>query len=94
MGVGGDLRRDPRSQPNKRGGQSLAQAKDSLEARKGDLYVLPNSTPPLGSLGAAKRGSPPRPRLPRLLAALSAPDLRAFRQYRYRKVPISVPPPY
>src|SRR5215217_7219410 len=55
VGVGCYLGCDPGSQPNKRGGQSLAQAKDSLEARKSDLYVLPYSTPPLGWLGRQQR---------------------------------------
>ncbi len=54
VGVGADLRRDPGGQPHERGGQSLAQTKDPLEARKSDLYVLPRSAPPLRSLGGQK----------------------------------------
>ena len=54
VGVGADLRRYPGSQPNERGGQSLAQTEDSLEARKSDLYVLPHSVAPLGWLGGQK----------------------------------------
>src|SRR5215207_1378140 len=63
VSVSADLRRDPGSQPSERCGQSLTQAKDPLEARKSDLYVLPHSAPPLGSLGRQKdadlcQGSP------------------------------------
>src|SRR5687767_14378425 len=54
VGVGADLGRYPGGQPNEGGGQSLAQAKDPLEARKSDLYVLPHSVPPLGWLGGQK----------------------------------------
>src|SRR5215216_542659 len=54
VGVGADLRRDPGSQPNERGGQSPAQAKDPLQARDGDLYSLPDPTTPLGWLGYQK----------------------------------------
>jgi hypothetical protein len=52
VGVGRYLRRDPGCQPDERGGQSLAQAKDPLEAREGDLYVLPRPVPPFGALGS------------------------------------------
>src|SRR3712207_5097017 len=54
VGVGRYLRRDPGNQPDERGGQSLAQPEDPLEARKGDLYVLPHSTPPLGAFDRQK----------------------------------------
>src|SRR5215203_1384966 len=39
VGVSADLRRDPGSQPDERGGQSLAQTKDPLEARKSNLSI-------------------------------------------------------
>src|SRR5688500_6371063 len=52
VGVGRYLRRDPGCQPDERGGQSLAQAKDPLEARDGDLYVLPRSVTPFRALGS------------------------------------------
>src|SRR3712207_4492724 len=54
VGIGRYLRRDPGSQPSERGGQSLAQPKDPLEARDGDLYVLSRPVPPFGALGGQK----------------------------------------
>src|SRR5918994_75876 len=51
VGVGRYLGRYPGGKPHEGGGQSLAQTEDPLEARKSDLYVLPRSAPPLGSLG-------------------------------------------
>jgi len=50
VGVSADLSRDPGDQPDEGGGQSLAQAEHPLEAREGDLYLLPHPAP-LGSLG-------------------------------------------
>src|ERR687885_365406 len=50
VGVGCYLRRDPRSQRHERGGQSLAQAEDPLEAGDGDLYVLPRPVAPFRAL--------------------------------------------
>src|ERR687897_2401590 len=52
VGVGRYLRRDPGSQPDERDGQSLAQAKDPLEARDGDLYVLPRPVAPFRALSS------------------------------------------
>ncbi len=52
VGVGRYLRRDPGCQPDERGGQSLAQAEDPLEAGDGDLYVLPHPVPPFRALGS------------------------------------------
>src|SRR5918993_2081232 len=52
VGVGCYLRRDPGRKPYERGGQSLAQAKDPLEAGEGDLYVLPRPVAPLRALGS------------------------------------------
>src|SRR5215204_5976504 len=52
VGVSCYLRRDPGSQPHQRGGQSLAQAEDPLEAGDGDLYVLPRPVPPFRALGS------------------------------------------
>src|SRR5215213_203843 len=69
VGVGADLRRDPGSQPNERGGQSLAQAKDPLEARDGDLYMLPHCAPPLGWLGGQEDANLGQG-LPQLLASV------------------------
>src|SRR3712207_5374150 len=54
VGVGRYLGRDPGSQPDESGGQSLAQTKDPLQTRKSDLYVLSHSAPSLGSLGGQK----------------------------------------
>src|SRR5829696_4921852 len=70
VGVGADLRRDSGSQPNERGRQSFAQTKDPLEARKSDLYVLPHSAPPLGSLGRQKDANLGQG-LPQILASVS-----------------------
>src|SRR5215207_9709724 len=51
VGVGADLRRNPGGQPYQGGGQRLPETKDPLQARKADLYSLPEPTPPLGWLG-------------------------------------------
>src|SRR5215210_2914058 len=51
VGVGADLRRDPGGQPHEGLRQRLPQTKDSLQARKADLYSLSEPTPPLGWFG-------------------------------------------
>src|SRR5919199_5674358 len=48
VGVGRYLRRDPCRQASERGGQGLPDPEHALEARQGDLHVLPYA------------GSPPR----------------------------------
>lgn len=50
VGVGADLRRDPGGQPYQGGRQRLPETKDSLQARKADLYSLPEP-PPLAWFG-------------------------------------------
>src|SRR5215212_11347907 len=52
VGVGADLGCDPCGQPHQGGRQRLAEAKYPLQARDGDLYSLPEPTPPLGWFGA------------------------------------------
>src|SRR5215213_6899195 len=69
VGVGRYLRRNPGSQPDESGGQSLAQTKDPLKTRKSDLYVLSHSAPPLGSLSRQKDAYLGQGR-PQLLAAV------------------------
>ena len=56
-GVGANFARDTGSQPNGCGSQSLTQAKDPLEARKSNLYLLPHSAPPLCSLGGQQEAN-------------------------------------
>src|SRR5918997_1877619 len=46
VGVGRYLRRDSRRQASERGGQGLPEPEHALEARQGDLYVLPYAGPP------------------------------------------------
>ncbi len=60
VGVGRYLRRDPGSQPDERGGQSLAQTKDSLKTRKSDLSMC-CLTPRRSARSVAREGCPPRP---------------------------------
>src|SRR5215213_8601228 len=51
VGVGRYLRRDSRRQASERGGQSLPEPEHALEARQGDLYVLPYAgSPPARSV--------------------------------------------
>src|SRR5215203_742845 len=69
VGVSTDLGRDPGSQSSERGGQSLAQPKDPLEARKSDLYVSSHSAPPLRSLGGQQDADLGQS-LPQMIAAV------------------------
>src|SRR5215210_125032 len=69
VGVGCYLRRDPGCQPYQRGGQRLAQAKDPLEARDGDLYVLPGPVAPFRALGSQEDANL-RQGLPQILASV------------------------
>src|SRR5919107_5862433 len=50
VGVGCYLRCDPGGKPHEGGRQRLVQAEYSLQAGNGDLYSLPDPTPPLGWL--------------------------------------------
>src|SRR5215208_1873755 len=50
VGVGHYLRRDSRRQASERGGQSFPEPEHALEARQGDLYVLPYAGSPLRAL--------------------------------------------
>ena len=77
VGIGCYLRRDPGSQSNERGGQSLAQPKDPLEARDGDLYVLSGPVPPFGALGGQKDVYLCQS-LPQLLASVGARSPKSF----------------
>src|SRR5215218_7255354 len=70
VGIGRYLRRDPGSQPDERGGQSLAQAEDPLEARDGDLYVLPRPVAPFRALGSQEDADLCQG-LPQILASVS-----------------------
>ena len=54
VGVGANLGRDPGGQPYQSARQRLAQAKNPLEARKSDLYLLSGPVPPLGATGCQK----------------------------------------
>jgi hypothetical protein len=54
VSVGANLGRDPGGQPYQSARQRLAQAKDPLEARKSDLYLLSDPVPPLGATGCQK----------------------------------------
>src|SRR3712207_211118 len=69
VGVGCYLGRDPSSQPDERGSQSLVQPKDPLEARKSDLYLLSDPVAPLGPLGCHKDANLGQG-IPQLLAAV------------------------
>src|SRR5215218_6693354 len=70
VGVSRYLRRDPGSQPDQRGGQSLAQAEDSLQAGDGDLYVLPRPVAPFRALGSQEDADLCQG-LPQILASVS-----------------------
>src|SRR5829696_2483201 len=70
VGVGRYLRRDPGGQPHQRGGQSLAQAEDPLQAGDGDLYVLPRPVAPFRALGSQEDADLCQG-LPHILASVS-----------------------
>src|SRR5215207_4375934 len=69
ISVGRYLGRDPGSQPDERGGQSLAQAEDPLQAGDGDLYVLPRPMAPFRVLGS-QEDADLRQSVPQILASV------------------------
>ena len=75
IGVGADLGCNSGGQAGEGGGQGLAQTEAPLEARKGNLDLLPYPTPPLARSPAR---SPPRP--------LLAPDPRCGRRGPQREL--------